>query len=173
MVKYNLYSLYGKFFRTDLLQPPCKKERNGQAMNILYLLHPKNTVEFLYDDDTFEKGYNCLRNSSYTAIPVISRSGIYVGTVSEGDFLRAIMDDHLFSPEEMSDCTVGDYIRKGWNPPIKVTAQLDELVMQVMDQNFLPVVDDRGCFAGIITRRDIIKHYYDKYIKIQETAGTE
>lgn len=154
--------------RCKVLPPLVKKERNGQTMNILYLLHPKNTVEYLFDDDTFEKGYNCLRSSSYTAIPVIDREGVYVGTVSEGDFLRAIMDDHLFSLEEMGDCVVGDYIRKDWNPPIKVTAQLDELVMQVMDQNFLPVVDDRGCFAGIITRRDIIKYCYDEYKKSQQ-----
>lgn len=141
-------------------------------MNILYLLHPKNTVEYLYDDDTVEKGYNCLRNSSYTAIPVIDREGVYVGTISEGDFLRAIMDDHLFSPEERSDYIIADFIRKGWNPPIRVTAPMNELLLQVMDQNFLPVVDDRGCFAGIITRRDIIKYCYDEYVKTQEKAGT-
>lgn len=167
-----MYTVLCDFCRTEVFHTPCRMERNGQAMNILYLLHPKNTVEFLYDDDTFEKGYNCLRQSSYTAIPVIDREGIYVGTVSEGDFLRAIMDDHLFSPEEMGDCVVGDYIRKGWNPPVKVTAQLNELVMQVMDQNFLPVVDDRGCFAGIITRRDIIKYCYDEYNKAAEKVGT-
>jgi len=31
----------------------------------------------------------------------------------------------------------------------------------------VPIVDDRGLFIGIVTRRAIIKHFYDKNIKDQ------
>ena len=31
-----------------------------------------------------------------------------------------------------------------------------------MNQNFVPVTDDRGLFIGIVTRRDILQYYYDK-----------
>ena len=35
--------------------------------------------------------------------------------------------------------------------------------MRVMDQNFVPVVDDRNFFMGIITRKDVLKYYYDEF----------
>ena len=40
------------------------------------------------------------------------------------------------------------------------TGCLDELLLKVMDQNFVPVTDDRDAFMGIVTRRDVLKHFY-------------
>ena len=31
-----------------------------------------------------------------------------------------------------------------------------------MNQNYVPVVDDMNNFIGIVTRRDIIKHYAEE-----------
>ena len=132
-------------------------------MNILYMLHPKNSVDFLYDDDSVETGLKKLRDCGFTALPVIDNDGIYIGTVSEGDFMRCILDNSTFSPEAREDYAISDIIRDGWNPPLRVTAPMDELLIQVMDQNFLPITDDRGCFVGIITRKDIIRYFFDKY----------
>ena len=42
--------------------------------------------------------------------------------------------------------------------PMKVTADVNELISLATNQNFVPVVDDLGSFIGIVTRRDIIKH---------------
>ncbi len=131
-------------------------------MNIIYMLHPKNTVDYLFCDESVYSGLEKFQNCGYTALPVIDRNGIYVGTVSEGDFLRCILEKKAFTAEDQEIYSVSGIIRKGWNPPIKVTAPMDELLLQVMDQNFLPVVDDRGCFAGIVTRKDIIKYFYDR-----------
>ena len=60
-------------------------------MNIAYFLLPKHSVAYLYDDCTFRQGLEKMRHHGYTAIPVISRDGKYVGTVSEGDFLWQLL----------------------------------------------------------------------------------
>ena len=39
---------------------------------------------------------------------------------------------------------------------------MDELVEAAMSQNFVPVVDDRGIFIGIVRRQAIIRYCYDK-----------
>ena len=49
-------------------------------MNIAYFLLPKHSVAYLYDDCTFRQGLEKMRHHGYTAIPVISRDGKYVGT---------------------------------------------------------------------------------------------
>ena len=46
--------------------------------------------------------------------------------------------------------------------PVKIDETMDELLLRVMDQNFVPVVDDRGSFMGIITRKDVIKYFHDQ-----------
>ena len=42
---------------------------------------------------------------------------------------------------------------------MKVSATMDDLLQRVMDQNFVPVIDDRNVFVGIITRKDVIGYF--------------
>jgi CBS domain-containing protein len=44
------------------------------------------------------------------------------------------------------------------NVPVRVTATMFDLVERATGQNFVPVVDDKDAFIGIITRRAIIKY---------------
>ena len=46
--------------------------------------------------------------------------------------------------------------------PVKVSATAEQLIESAMNQNFVPVVDDRNKFIGIVTRRDIIKYFIEK-----------
>lgn len=39
---------------------------------------------------------------------------------------------------------------------------MEDMLNRALNQNFVPVVDDRKMFIGIITRKDIIKYYYGK-----------
>ena len=61
-------------------------------MNALFLLKSKATVAVCYDDNTVRRGMETLRASGFTAIPVITRSGDYVGCINEGDFLWYLYD---------------------------------------------------------------------------------
>ena len=130
-------------------------------MNILQFLHPKSTIAFLYDSKTLRQGLEKMKAHGYTALPVISKEGSYVGTVSEGDFLWNILETHSTDMKQEEKLFVKDILRPKWNPAVKINVTMDDLLLCVMDQNFVPVVDDRGYLMGIITRKDIIKYYYD------------
>ena len=137
-------------------------------MNIAYFLIPKSNVAYLYDDFTFRQGLEKMRHHGYTAIPVISRDGQYVGTVSEGDFLWRILDvnqdeQRAFSMREMEQLHIHDIIRRDHNyPSVRITVSMDDLLTSAMQQNFIPVVDDYDCFIGIVTRKDIIRYFADR-----------
>lgn len=131
-------------------------------MNIIMLLKPKCDVAYIYEDNSIRQGLEKMRYHGYTAIPVIARNGEYVGTVNEGDFLWHILDGNMPTIKSQENHTVKDIMRKGWNPPVTITTPIETLLLRVMDQNFVPVIDDRGVFMGIITRSDIIKYYYNK-----------
>ncbi len=131
-------------------------------MNIFYLLKPKSTVSYLYKTNTIRQGLEKMRAHGFTDIPVIDDNGEYLGTVSEGDFLWHLLrfkDNDIRSQESYY---IIDIVNEERNLPVKTNISMDELLLRVMHQNFVPVIDDRNIFIGIITRKDIIKYFYDK-----------
>ena len=48
------------------------------------------------------------------------------------------------------------------NKAVSVNAKLEDLLLMTMNQNFVPVVDDRNIFIGIITRKDVLQYFYNK-----------
>ena len=42
---------------------------------------------------------------------------------------------------------------------------MEDLIDRALNQNFVPVVDDRGFFIGMVTRKDIIKYCYKMCIR--------
>ena len=134
-------------------------------MNVAYFLTPRSEVGCVYDDNTLRQGLEKLRRSGFAALPVVTRENKYVGTVSEGDFLWYLIEEDeptLTSIRALEKTTVRDVVRLDYNPPVRITADIQELLERAMNQNFIPVVDDLGSFIGIVTRKDIIKHFADK-----------
>lgn len=124
-------------------------------MNIFNLLTTKGDVSYLTDNMTIADALADLNEHGYTAVPVIDQEGEYVSTVTEGDFLRYIYNSgfnmSLLSENYLCDMPVRREIL-----PVHVNAKLDDLVNCAKTQNFVPVVDDRGIFIGIVTRKDLI-----------------
>ncbi len=134
-------------------------------MNVAFFLKPKINVAYLYDDNSLRQGLEKMRSHGYTAIPVLTRDNIYVGTVSEGDFLWFLTGEKLSGisdgsiRERAAKAQIQDIMRSERNQSVLITASIEELLEKAENQNFVPVVDDRNVFIGIVTRKDII-HYY-------------
>ena len=125
-------------------------------MNVISLLTPKTNVAWLYEDWTIRQGLEKLRFHGYTAIPVLAKDGSYVGTVSEGDFLWCLLDQGSGDIQTQEKQPLRRVIRPGFNPAVRIDVALEELVERALRQSFIPVVDDRGAFVGIVTRQNII-----------------
>ncbi len=127
-------------------------------MNVPMLLKTKEQVAYLYDNNSLRQGLEKMRAHGYTAIPVLSKEGYYAGCVSEGDFLWHIVDlcsNGLGMPESYR---IADIIRADFNPAARIDISMEELLSRSVSQNFIPIVDDRNYFIGIVTRQDIIKN---------------
>jgi predicted transcriptional regulator len=138
------------------------------TVNIAYFLHPKGQVAFLYDDYTFRQGLEKMKHHGYTAIPVISRTGQYVGTVSEGNFLWQLVQEEnevSHTMKELEQLQVRDILDPSAYPSVRITVTMDELLDSATKQNFIPVVDDSGSFIGIVTRKDIIRYFAEEHSK--------
>lgn len=134
-------------------------------MNVLFFLTPKSEVAHLHDDWTLRQGIEKLERSGYTALPLIDRQGHYIGTVTEGDILRTLKkryDMNLRSAEAVSILAVE---RRVDIHPVSIDATMEDLVRMAMNQNFVPVLDDNKIFIGIVTRKDIIRFCYERYVE--------
>ena len=123
-------------------------------MNIISLLFPKENSAFIYDNYTVKQGLDDMKIHGYTAIPVLSKDGLYVGTVSEGDFLWNLLDCE--DEEALENTLISEIIRPEFNPSANIYTTTDELLKRAVQQSFIPVTDDRGFFIGIVTRQKII-----------------
>ena len=131
-------------------------------MNILFYLVPKSEVMYLYDDYTMRQAIEKMEYHKYGAVPIISREGAYVGTLTEGDILWGLKKLHGLDLEAAEDVPISSFPHKRDYKAVTVTTSMDQLVEAAMNQNFVPVVDDRGMFIGIVRRQAIIRYCYDK-----------
>ena len=131
-------------------------------MNILFFITPKNEVAYIYEDYSLRQTIEKMEYHKYTAIPMLNRRGIYVGTITEGALLRTVkeqFDLNLHDAEDMPICKV----KRRWRvEPVNINCDIEDLVSLSMKQNFVPVVDDEGVFIGIIPRKAIIQYCYEK-----------
>ncbi len=141
-------------------------------MNILFFLKPKGDIAFIYDDFTLRQALEKMKHYGYTAIPVLSRAGKYVGTLSEGDLLWAVLGLNAFDDHTKEQYYVKDILKGKTNASVNVNAVIEDLLLLAMNQNFVPVTDDRGLFIGIVTRRDILQYYYDMTHNEEKQAAT-
>lgn len=139
-------------------------------MNLLFFLKPKQEVCVLHKNYSLRQGIEKLRQYGFAAVPVIDEEGRYCGTITEGDFLRVILT-HV-DPKIWEQIPLTEVMRKGFTKPVNVTTDLDELLQFAMNQNFIPVVDDRGMFIGIVTRQDIIRYFAREYQALEEKEKT-
>ena len=96
----------------------------------------------------------------YSAIPILNEDGEYVGTITEGDILwhlrHADKEDFLKWIESVPLMNVP---RRYDNEPVNASSNMEDLISKIINQNFVPVVDDCDKFIGIITRKDVIQYF--------------
>ena len=138
-------------------------------MNVLFFLKPKQEVCVLHKGYTLRQGIEKLRQYGFAAVPVIDEEGRYCGIVTEGDLLRQVLQHE--SKAEWEQIPLREAVRTDVKKPVNVMADMDELLSVAMTQNFVPVVDDRGMFIGIVTRQDIMRYFAREYEKKQQTGA--
>ena len=130
--------------------------------NILFFLTPKAMCAFIYDDFSVRQALEKMETAGYAALPILNKRGEYRGTLTEGDLLWALknmcnMDIRLAEARRVMEIS-----RRKDNIPVKVNTGMHELVSRASSQNFVPVVDDKDTFIGIVTRSNIMKYCFQQ-----------
>lgn len=125
--------------------------------NILFFLTPKAMCAFVYDDFTVRQALEKMESAGYSALPILNKRGEYRGTLTEGDLLWALKNICYMDIRQAEARKIMEISRKRDNIPVRVTTGMQDLIYRAGSQNFVPVVDDKDTFIGIVTRGSIIK----------------
>lgn len=139
-------------------------------MNILFFLTPKSDVAHIYDDDNLRDALEKMEYHRYTAVPILTRQGKYIGTLTEGDLLWYIKNQLDLNLLEARRIQVTEIPRRSDNNPVHANSKMEDLLDKAMKQNFVPVLDDSNTFIGIVTRKDIMKYFAGNMKRKQEEA---
>ncbi|MBR5140684.1 MAG: CBS domain-containing protein [Clostridia bacterium] len=134
-------------------------------MNILRFLVPKSSVEYISIDATVRQAYEKMRYHSYVAIPVLDDDGIYIGTLRRDDIYKYFFDKGRIDFKSAEKDKIADLIDKEYSRPLYHSSRVEDMMQRVREHNFVPVVDDRGCFIGIVLRRDVLDFLFELYKK--------
>ena len=131
-------------------------------MNILFFLTPKEPVAYVEEDDTLRQVLEKMEHHGYTAIPLLAKNGRYIGTITEGDLLWFLKDRNFPDLKLLEEMPITSIERRRDNQAVCIQASMEDLFDKVTNQNFVPVVDDKQVFIGIVTRKDLLLYLAKK-----------
>lgn len=131
-------------------------------MNVLFFLLPKAQCAYVLETDTLRQVIEKMEYHNYTAIPLLSKEGKYLATISDGDLLYHLKNNDISFDMTNHHNIMEVKIRKDIKP-ISINNNIESLVDLIVNQNFVPVIDDQEVFIGIITRKRVIGHLTKKY----------
>lgn len=140
-------------------------------MNILRFVIPKSLVAYLTDDNTVRQALEKMSFHRYTAMPVLDADGGYVGTLRNDDIFEYFRTHGSIDYREAEKHSVLAILDRSYTKPLLHSATMTELVEKVKEHNHVPIVDDRGCFIGIILRRDVLNFLFEFYQKDTQNRG--
>ena len=129
-------------------------------MNVLYFLTPKKLIKYCLDSMSIRQALETIEYHRYQVIPILSKDGKYIGSISEGDLLYYLKNHPFEDISEFDDISIMEVSRHKDYLPIPSNTEMSSLIALAINQNFVPVLDDQKNFIGIITRKSLIKYLY-------------
>ncbi|MDR3586028.1 MAG: CBS domain-containing protein [Desulfosporosinus sp.] len=126
-------------------------------MNVAFFLIPKSEVICLRHNATMRQALERMEYHRYSAVPLIDAEGKYAGTITEGDLLWKLKNTPGISFENSQKIRLTAIEQRVYNTPVSINVEIEDLISQAVDQNFIPVVDDQQVFIGIVRRQEIIE----------------
>lgn len=125
---------------------------------IFDFLTPKSQTVYLERSATIRQTLEKLDVHKFSVLTLIDESGTFISTISEGDILRYIKNNCNFDIK-LAERKRIDMIEK-YRPyyALSISTPLEDVIKLSLDQNFIPIIDDRGKFIGIIKRKTIIDY---------------
>lgn len=129
-------------------------------MNLYQFFTPKARTFYLPSDATVAQALDKFDFHKFVAVPIVGEKGEYLSTVSEGDILRFLKNVANFDARAIGQTLVTQIEKYRPYRALDLSAPTESILQLSLEQNFIPLVDDRGAYLGILKRKEIIQYLY-------------
>ncbi len=117
---------------------------------------PASRIAFVEDENPLYHAFLILTKMKYSKIPVLDKNQKVVGLIS-----LAMITDKMLTPdniviEPLSDLKVKDVMQTDFETINFAHTNLETQLHLLVDNPFVPVVNDNNIFQGLLTRREWI-----------------
>lgn len=134
---------------------------------------PKSSCAYLYDDFSIRQAMEKMEHCGYSSIPILTREGAYRGTLTAGNVIWGLKNLCAMDLRQAESHCIMEIPNRRDNKPVSVSMRMNDLFSMALDQNFVPVTDDKGDFIGLVPRRTIIQYCLEHYVAPKHSAQTE
>ncbi|KAF1302928.1 CBS domain-containing protein [Enterococcus saccharolyticus] len=120
-----------------------------------FLIPADNVATVLYNHP-LEHALLVLSKVGYAKIPVLDSEDHLVGLISLANIIDKMMGLTGFDIGILEGLTVADVMEVNV-PSITYKEELEDMLHLLVNNSFLPVVDEEKVFHGIVTRKEILK----------------
>ena len=132
------------------------------SLNVIKLLTPKSNTGWIYNDFSIRQAFEKINHYGYKAMPIVDSYGYYKGVISTDDILNYIREKQIIDDKSLEKYYISS-ISHIWSvKALNCNASEEEVIDRINDCNFVPLIDDRGAYIGIITRKSVINELYKK-----------
>ena len=137
-------------------------------------LIPASRIALVQEDNPLYHAFLILTKVKYSKIPVLDKDKRVVGLLSLAMITDKMLTNDAISTAPLDTLKVKDVMQTDFDKINFVETTLETQLHLLINNAFLPVVDDRGVFQGLLTRREWIKafnyvvHTYDKHYKSEK-----
>lgn len=117
---------------------------------------PASLVATVNQSNSLDHAFLVLTKDRYAKIIVIDNKNCYCGQVSLAMITDRLLETKRINVERLNELKVRDVMQTD-APVIQDPTDIEENLHLLIDQSFLPVVDDHNYFCGIVTRREVLK----------------
>lgn len=139
-----------------MFSPKVKKLLEEKSGGFLI---PASRIAFVQDDNPLFHAFLILTKVKYSKIPVLDKNHRVVGLLSLAMITDKMLTEADIIVEPLSTLKVRDVMQTDFDKINFVQTKLEKQLHLLIDNNFIPVVDDKGVFQGLITRREWIKAF--------------
>ncbi|MGT2958608.1 CBS domain-containing protein [Streptococcus bovimastitidis] len=123
--------------------------------HLVNYLIPADDLAIFIDTHNSDHVMLLLVNNGFSRVPVLTKDRQYRGTISISDILNYQVKNQL-TDWELNQTDIGEMVNTKIEA-IPMTSSLTHIMHKLVDYPFLPVVNDKNLFVGIITRKSILK----------------
>ncbi len=132
-------------------------------MNALSFLTPKVQTVYLKADCTLRQAIEKLKHHKFKVIPLINGSGKYVGSLTSADLFGYFSTCEITDIAQTEKIKLSEIIKSKHYKCCPLNTTSARVVGLLVTQLFVPIVDDRGIYCGIIERKKVFDYYVNHY----------